>query len=279
MGVFQMVTAMVSADILSHLNSMGCPDHKLFMQWLQHYIGVTGTEITENIFQFQGSWESIEKVNKMLTILLTAHKAENMEELCCWLKSTVETTESQIEDSVRLARKCVTAGTQTDYLSGLSVTEEMMHAIQEGYTNIIKNAAVPAISSPNFAPQINIFTGNFEMSSSLPDREHLSRARSGRPGCHVVPDSAVGIVMADNSKLVDRHNAEEKCLTSRMLRCPLVAVRGGFARSVASKRMRILFILPYTYAANSSNEQRGKIPCGCWICRASVFANKFADSA
>ena len=29
-----------------------------------------------------------------------------------------------------------TKGTQTDYLSGMTVTEEMMHAIQEGYTTI-----------------------------------------------------------------------------------------------------------------------------------------------
>ena len=121
------------------------------------------------------------KVNDMLEKLLTAHKAESVEELCGWLKSNNGATESQMNNTVPRKSETsdgsswpvhglpsvdtATKGTQTDYLSGMTVSEEMMHAIQEGYTTIIKNAtqaavqSSPSISSPNFAPQINIFTG------------------------------------------------------------------------------------------------------------------------
>ena len=180
MGAFNMVIAVVSPDILTQLQNLGCPDHNFFMQWLQNDTGVTSTQITECVYQLQGNWQVVSKVNKMLNKLLTAHKVESMEELCHWLKSCEDEgcTESQVgpqksevpdeqSDPTSLvpAKDMATKGTQTDYLSGMTVTEEMMHAIQEGYTNIIKNAtqaavqSSPSISSPNFAPQINIFTG------------------------------------------------------------------------------------------------------------------------
>ena len=175
-----MVIAVVSPDILTHLQNLGCPDHNFFMQWLQNDTGVSSTQITQSVYQLQGSWQVVSKVNKMLNKLLTAHKAENMEELCHWLKSTenedhtepqMGPQKSEVPDeltdlaSALPTKDMETKGTQTDYLSGMTVTEEMMHAIQEGYTNIIKNAtqaavqSSPSISSPNFAPQINIFTG------------------------------------------------------------------------------------------------------------------------
>ena len=176
-----MVIAVISPDILNHLKNLGCDDHNFFMQWLQTDIGVTSTLIAESVYQLQGSWQVVSKVNDMLEKLLTAHKAESMEELCRWLKSNSGATESQVgkaipqksetpDDSSGIVPALpsidtATKGTQTDYLSGMTVTEEMMHAIQEGYTTIIKNAtqaavqSSPSISSPNFAPQINIFTG------------------------------------------------------------------------------------------------------------------------
>ena len=176
-----MVIAVISPDILNHLKNLGCDDHKFFMQWLQTDTGVTSTLITKSVYQLQGSWQVVSKVNDMLEKLLTAHKAESMEELCRWLKSNSSTTESEVGNAIPQKSETpddssgivsalplidtATKGTQTDYLSGMTVTEEMMHAIQEGYTTIIKNAtqaavqSSPSISSPNFAPQINIFTG------------------------------------------------------------------------------------------------------------------------
>lgn len=180
-----MVIAVVSPDVLTHLQNLGCADHDFFMQWLQNDTGVTSTQITDSVYQLQGSWQIVSKVNTMLNKLLTAHKIENMEELCQWLKTPSElnstvsdmgqkTEPTEISD-LTSNKDLVSTGTQTDYLLGMSVNEEMMNAIQEGYTNIIKNAtqaavqSTPTISSPNFAPQINIYTGQ------------KSRRTQGRP--------------------------------------------------------------------------------------------------
>ncbi len=160
MGAFNMVIAMVSPEVFAQLNHLGCSDHDAFMHWLQD-TGVTNTHIAENVCQLQGSWEVVSNAKEILDKLLTLHKAENMEELCNWLRDTSCDTESR--EGPKSSPALVNAATQTECVSGGAVTEEIVQAIHVGFrtaTQSVQQHAQPAsLSSPSFAPQINIYTG------------------------------------------------------------------------------------------------------------------------